>query len=428
LSGPPAPKAPRHVRASDLRAAARLATSATRGTTRIVEGVHQSVWRSMGLSGGARSERTRGLTGWVYRCVDGITSAVGLGIDTALARLEPLFGAMDAAPPQSPQRLAVLAALNGVIGDRLLADGNPLALPMTLQLDGHTLDPDRPAAAAAVGAKLLLLVHGLCMNDQQWQTWRKAPDGSLAPGLDHGQALAQAQGFTPLYLRYNTGRHVADNGRELSDLLQRLLAAWPEPVHELVVVAHSMGGLVTRSAVHQAQLRGQDWTARLTRIVFLGTPHHGAPLERAGSWIDQLLGSTRWSAPFARLARLRSSGITDLRHGRVRDDDGVGPDRFNSPSDTRRHLPLPTGVACLAVAATLAGRRSLLAERLLGDGLVPLRSALGQHDDPARSLAFGPHDQTIAYRTGHMQLLSDPAVGRAVAEWLARKSTADRPG
>jgi hypothetical protein len=189
-----------------------------------------------------------------------------------------------------------------------------------------------------------------------------------------------------------------------------------------------MGGLVTRSAVHQAQLRGQDWTARLTRIVFLGTPHHGAPLERAGSWIDQLLGSTRWSAPFARLARLRSSGITDLRHGRVRDDDGVGPDRFNSPSDTRRHLPLPTGVACLAVAATLAGRRSLLAERLLGDGLVPLRSALGQHDDPARSLAFGPHDQTIAYRTGHMQLLSDPGVGRAVAEWLARKSTADRPG
>jgi hypothetical protein len=399
-----------------------------RGTTRIVEGVHQSVWRSMGAPGGPQPDRTRGLTGWVYRCVEGITSAVGLGVDTALARLEPLFGAMDAAPPQSPQRLAVLAALNGVIGDRLLADGNPLALPMTLQLDGHTLDPDRPPAAAAVGAKLLLLVHGLCMNDQQWQTWREGPDGALEPGLDHGQALAQTQGFTPLYLRYNSGRHVADNGRDLSDLLQRLLAAWPMPVHELVVVAHSMGGLVTRSAVHQAQLRGQDWAERLTRIVFLGTPHHGAPLERAGSWIDQLLGSTRWSAPFARLARLRSCGITDLRHGRVRDDDSAGPDRFQSPSDNRRHLPLPAGIDCLAVAATLAGRRSLLAERLLGDGLVPLRSALGQHDDPARSLAFGRDDQTIAFRTGHLQLLSDPVVARTVSEWLAHKQVPGQPG
>jgi hypothetical protein len=427
VPGPASPKPPRHVRVSDLRAAARLATSATRGTTRIVEGVHQSVWRSMGAPGGPQPDRTRGLTGWVYRCVDGITSAVGLGIDTALARLEPLFGAMDCAPPQSPQRLAVLAALNGVIGDRLLADGNPLALPMTLHMEGHTLDPDRPPVAAAKGTKLLLLVHGLCMNDQQWQTWRKAPDGSLAPGLDHGQALAQDQGFTPLYLRYNSGRHVADNGHDLSDLLQRLLSAWPVPVSELVVVAHSMGGLVTRSAVHQAQLRGQDWAERLTRIVFLGTPHHGAPLERAGNWIDQLLGSTRWSAPFARLARLRSCGITDLRHGQVQADDSAGRDRFQRQSDKRRHLPLPDGIACLAVAATLAGHRSLVAERLLGDGLVPLRSALGQHDDPTRSLAFGPRDQAIAFRTGHLQLLSDPAVGRTVGEWLARQQAPGRP-
>ncbi|MCB2000721.1 MAG: alpha/beta hydrolase, partial [Rhodoferax sp.] len=265
-----------HVRPSDLRAAARLATQATLGTSGIVEGVHQSVWRTLGAPGGAQSDRTRGLTGLVYRCVNGITQAVGAGLDTALARLEPLLGAMDAAPADSTQRLAVLAALNGVIGDRLQADANPLALPMTLQFDGRTIDPDAPPPAGAVGGRLVLLVHGLCMNDRQWQTWRTAADGSLQPGLDHGQALAQAQGFTPLYLRYNTGRPICDNGRELSALLQRLLAAWPVPVDDLVVVAHSMGGLVTRSAVHQAQQAGQDWHQRLTRIVFLGTPHHGA--------------------------------------------------------------------------------------------------------------------------------------------------------
>jgi len=408
-----------HVRASDLRAAARLATTAALGTTRIVEGVHQSVWRTLGAPGGQPPDRTRGLTGLVYRCVNGLTQSLGTGLDSVLTRLEPLLGAMDAEPPQSPQRLAVVAALNGVIGDRLLADGSPLALPMTLQHNGKTLDTATPPPASDMGGKILLLVHGLCMNDLQWQTWRKAADGSLQPGLDHGQALAQAQGFTPLYLRYNTGRHVSDNGRDLSALLQRLLACWPVPVQELVVVAHSMGGLVTRSALHQATTSNQDWPARLTRIVFLGTPHHGAPLERAGNWVDRLLGGTPWSAPFARLAQLRSSGITDLRHGHLIEGDRSGRDRFLHHVDTRQPLPLPGRVACLAVAATLAGRRSLVAERLLGDGLVPLRSALGQHDEAARTLAFGPHDRLIAYRTGHLQLLSAAAVGRAVGDWLA---------
>ena len=410
----------RHVRASDLRAAARLATSATLGTTRIVEGVHQSVWRTMGVPGGKQPDQTRGLTALVYRCVTGITQAVGIGLDAALTRLEPLLDAMDSAPAESPQRLAVLAALNGVMGDRLLADGNPLALPMSLhRADGQALDPDAPVPGDTNG-KILLLVHGLCMNDRQWQTWRKAADGTLEQGLDHGQALALAQGFTPVYLRYNTGRHVSDNGRELSELLQKLCAAWPVPVRELVVVAHSMGGLVTRSAVHQGQQNEHDWTDPLTRIVFLGTPHHGAPLERAGNWVDHLLGSSPWSAPFSRLVRLRSSGITDLRHGNLVEEDGVDGDRFHRHADNRRPLPLPSGVACLAVAATLAGRRSLVADRLLGDGLVPLRSALGQHDDPARSLAFAAHDQAIAYRTGHMQLLGDLDVARTIGDWLAQ--------
>jgi len=408
-----------HARASDLRAVARLATQATRATTRIAEGVHQSVWRTLGATGGTPADRTQGLTGLVYRCVAGITQALGTGLDAALVRLEPLLDAIDTVPAESAQRLAVLAALNGVMGDRLLVDGNPLALPMSLHHDGQKIDPDRPNVATASG-KIVLLIHGLCMNDLQWQTWRKADDGSLQPGLDHGQALAQAQGFTPVYLRYNSGRHVSENGGDLSALLQRLVAAWPVPVCELVVIAHSMGGLVIRSAIHRAQLTEQAWVQPMTRIVFLGTPHHGAPMERAGNWVHHLLGCTPWSAPFARLARLRSSGITDLRHGSLTEDDWRGHDRFQRHGDTRRPLPLPVGVACLAVAATLAAKRSPVADHLLGDGLVPLRSALGQHDDPVRSLALGLHDQIVAHRTGHLQLLSDPGVGRQVGAWLAR--------
>jgi pimeloyl-ACP methyl ester carboxylesterase len=278
---------------------------------------------------------------------------------------------------------------------------------------GLDLDVDRPLVLPAARPRLLLMLHGLCMNDQQWT----AQHGGQA--INHGEALAQAMDATPLYLRYNTGRHIADNGRELADQLEALLRQWPVPVQDITLLGHSMGGLVARSAVHQAQRRQLAWPARLRGLVFLGTPHHGAPLERAGQWLHRLLGATPYTAPLAGLARLRSAGITDLRHGQVRGDDAAAHDRFAHTEDRRQPLPLPAGVACYAVAATTAGQRSRVADRLVGDGLVPLRSALGQHDDPAHRLAFDSTHQWVAYRTGHLELLSSPAVTAQLRHWLA---------
>ncbi len=145
--------------------------------------------------------------------------------------------------------------------------------------------------------KLLLLIHGLCMNDLQWQT---APQllpggakGARVPGVfDHGAELAAGLGYTPIYLRYNTGLHVSQNGRELAAQLEQLLIRWPTPVLELALVAHSMGGLVIRSPVECAREQSLRWPGHLKQLVFLGTPHHGAPLERAGNWVEVVLGST----------------------------------------------------------------------------------------------------------------------------------------
>jgi hypothetical protein len=134
--------------------------------------------------------------------------------------------------------------------------------------------------------------------------------------------------------------------------------------------------------------------------------------------VDLLLAATPFTAPFARLGKLRSAGITDLRHGHVQDADWQGRGRFDSPDDHRLPLPLPEGVACFTVAATLAGQRGLLAERLTGDGLVPLNSALGRHDDPARHLVFAKDSQRVVYRTGHLDLLSSPAVAAQLLAWL----------
>ena len=402
----------RHLRPSDLRAAAQLAAQATQGVINITEGVHQSVRRRLGLSSGASDEQASGLTGQIYQGIRGVAHIVGHGLDGALAALLPLVDNPADHPEASPAREAVLAALNGVLGDRLQSFGNPLAQAMELRQGGLAL-PLAPAALKAqlgeqASPHLLLLVHGLSMNDTQWRR----------SGHDHGEFLAQALGCTPVYLRYNTGLHTSTNGRELAMQLERLVAAWPVPLERITIVGHSMGGLVARSAVQVAREAGQRWPGLLRELVFLGTPHHGAPLERAGHGVDLLLASSSHTAPFARLGKIRSAGITDLRHGHVQDADWQGRDRFESADDHRVPLPLPEGVACFTVAATLAGQRGLLADRLTGDGLVPLRSALGQHDEPARRLVFAKDSQHIVYRTGHLDLLSSDKVAAQLLAWL----------
>jgi pimeloyl-ACP methyl ester carboxylesterase len=410
----------RHLRPSDLRAAAQLASQATQGVINITEGVHQSVRRRLGLSSGASDELASGLTGQIYRAVRGVTQLVGHGTDALLGALLPLLDDPATHPEASPQREAVLAALNGVLGDRLEAMHSPLAWPMALRYGGVSLAMNPPAALAAqlgsaASPHLVLMIHGLCMNDGQW---RRA-------GHDHGDHLAKALGCTPVYLRYNTGRHVSTNGRELARHLERLVAGWPVPLERITVIGHSMGGLVARSAVHAAREAGQRWPGLLRELVFLGTPHHGAPLERAGHGVDLLLAATPFTAPFTRLGKIRSEGITDLRHGDVVDADWQGHDRFASAEDHRMPLPLPEGVACFTVAATLAGQRGLLADRLTGDGLVPLRSALGQHEDPARKLIFARDSQHIVYRTGHLDLLSSPDVAARLLAWLGPVSRSE---
>jgi hypothetical protein len=392
---------------------AQLATQATAGVARIAEGVHQSVWSSLGVPGGKAPGQTRGITGLVYKSVHGVTRLLGKGVDTLLARLQPALDAAQAAPAGSPQRAAVLAALNGVMGDHLLESHNPLATPMTLRYQGEALNWQALAPMPDATGKVLLLIHGLCMNDLQWHTQQ---NGQV---VDHGRALAATLGYTPVYLRYNTGLHTSQNGHDLSNQLEQLLTHWPTPIKEITVLAHSMGGLLIRSAFYYARQDGLRWPGRLKNIVFLGTPHHGAPLERAGHGVDVLLAASPFTLPFTQLGMLRSAGITDLRHGHVLDDDWQGRGRFDSPHDHRVPLALPEGVACFTVAATLAPQRGLLADRLTGDGLVPLRSALGQHDEAARRLVFAKDSQRTVYRTGHLELLSSPVVAQQLVQWLA---------
>jgi pimeloyl-ACP methyl ester carboxylesterase len=253
-----------------------------------------------------------------------------------------------------------------------------------------------------------VLVHGLCVSDLQW----------TRQNHDHGAALAHELGYTPVYLSYNSGLHISLNGRAFAEALEALVAAWPAKIEDFVVIGHSMGGLVARSACAYGEEAGHAWRSRLKTLVFLGTPHHGAPLERLGAWVDVILGKVPYVAAFGRLGKIRSAGVTDLRYGNLMDEDWEGRDRFAREPDSRRPVPLPKGVACYAIAATTAKEAGGLKDRLVGDGLVPVASGLGHHKDTAKALKFPAARQWVASETGHLDLLSRRDVYERIAGWL----------
>lgn len=380
--------------------------------TRIAEELNFAVLDSLerGLParpGSSALQLTRNVTGLAYKTVHHLSQLAGNGTDLALRGMEALLGPNGEEQAQSVRRESALSILNGLIGDHLHTQKNPLALAMQMSHGDRVLEPNNPSTLPGASGKVLLQVHGLCMRDM------RQPGSALCA---HEELLVTELGYTAVSLRYNSGLPVSHNGRELAAQLECMLQQWPAEVEELTILAHSMGGLVVRSAVHHARQQSLQWPAQLKNIVFLGTPHHGAPLERAGNWIDALMKISPYTRPFGALGRLRSSGITDLRHGNVLDEDGSG---------VRSEVPLPQGVACYAVAA-VASRRNNRATRWMGDGLVPVQSALGQHGDSRQDLKFDSAAQYIAQGVNHMGLLSDPGVQRQIMRWLATERDQDR--
>ncbi len=404
------PKTTAVVSLSDVLGLGRLAADAAEGLAGLVEHMHASILDTPGLTPLTQGA-TGGVTRLVYRGVRGAFRLTGKGIGAGAALL-------DAKPDDSPVsrgREMAVAALNGVVGDHLAETGNPLALPMRFRREGRPLTLERSALSAAfpdATGKLAVLLHGLCMSDLQW----------TRQNHDHGSALGRDLGFMPVYLSYKSGLHVSVNGRAFAEALEALIAEWPVELEEFVVIGHSMGGLVARSACRYAEQTGHAWRKKLTKLVFLGAPHHGAPLERIGNWVDATLGRTPYVAAFGRLGKIRSAGVTDLRYGNLTDEDWQGRNRFDrEPHDQRLPVPLPAGVACYAIAATTAASPGSLKDRLVGDGLVPVTSALGRHKDPARALKFSADRQRIVSGTGHLDLLSRRDVYEQIARWLGER-------
>jgi pimeloyl-ACP methyl ester carboxylesterase len=319
------------------------------------------------------------------------------------------------------------AALNGLFGDALAERGSGLAIPLTFcTASGDPLPLDRQELERALpdaGARVCVLVHGLMSSETVWRM--------RDPRRSYGEQLAHDRGVTPVYVRYNTGRHISTNGRALAAGLQRLVRSWPVRVREIDLVGHSMGGLVIRSACHYAMGRATlvdrlrrrgPWTARVRRVVLLGVPNSGASLEV----IANLTSAALWSVPHP-VTRLigagldrRSDGIKDLRWGAVLDEDWHERDPSATERPERHRVRVPRRAEYLVVAGSLADEpdadRPVLVNRLLGDALVTAPSASGWLGDGEPAL-FPKVTVRLCPRVNHIALANHPDVYDQIADW-----------
>jgi triacylglycerol lipase len=310
-----------------------------------------------------------------------------------------------------------IALVNGAVGDRLHDRGSSLAISMRLF---HGREPwlleHPPITVPDARPRACLFVHGLMGSERAWRFGMSESDDRR---VDYAAALTEARDCTPIYVRYNSGRHISENGRALAEQLEQLHLAWPDAgFAELSIVSHSMGGLVTRSACHYGLEAGHGWVDRLARVFLLGVPSRGAPLEQLAHVTAFTLETiwNPWTKLIGKAINLRSAGIKDLRHGFVLDEDWrhVDLDRLAFPVPTKPRDPLH--VRWYVAAGTLGAGNSALG-RTLGDGLVRSGSARGWNFDLRARELLPPAEVREFESTSHIDLMNDPAVLAQMLEW-----------
>jgi pimeloyl-ACP methyl ester carboxylesterase len=382
-------------RPDELAALTRLTLDELGGAAAGIGQIHKAIAdRAFGVSGpGAAPAR---------RIHDEIARRVYGGLrlgSTAFGRAASI--AVAGRPPVSiaPRGAAIIAAIDGLIGDVLEREQSALAEPMSIRVGGRAVTADKVPDPCP---RVVVFLHGLMETEF---SWGRSPYGD------------RLEGWTPVYLRYNSGRHVSENGASLDELLSDLVAAWPVEVSEIALVGHSMGGLVARSACHRAVLRDASWVKTVRRVVSLGSPHMGAPLEQSVHYLSAALSALPETRPFGAFFRRRSGGIRDLRQGSLVDADWFGCDRDALRARACEEVPLLEGATHYFVSATITSDPRHPVGRLIGDCLVLVPSASGR--SRSRRLGFRDEDGLHIGGATHFALLRHPRVYEQLKTWLA---------
>jgi pimeloyl-ACP methyl ester carboxylesterase len=410
------------VHRTDIEAVGELAGEALAATGALVRDMHEGIAsRPFGALGPAAAPVRvlhDGIEKAVYAGVRGGLRGLARGAALAVAAAR----ATDDAPAYAatPRGSFTVGALNGAWGNHLADRRSPFAVEMSLRRGGADVPatPDGLAAAYPdATSRIAVFVHGLCGDDQ---CWRIFPLSGREPGRrTYGERLQDELSFTPVHLRYNTGRHISDNGRALAALLDELVTHWPDGVEELVLVGHSMGGLVARSACHYGEEGGHRWTTSVRHVFCLGSPHLGADLEKGANAVGWALGRLPETRGIANLLNTRSVGIKDLRYGACLEEDWCDCDPDEFLRDRCNEVPFLPDATYYFIGATLSEGPM---GQLLGDLLVRMPSASGRGNGTGRSIPFEvDHGYELA-GLNHFDLLNHPAVYEQIRAWLTRSA------
>ena len=413
------------MRADELRDAGALAGTVLGEIAELAQGVHQAVAaRLFGLTGAAAEP---------IRLLHDRIAALAYGSAKLGAQhLPPVAGVVagavrDPAAESAhdlPRARFVLGAISGFLGDRMAEQQPAIAPQMRMRLHSGALRhlPANLAADAAqsgdVTRRLAVFIHGLCETDLCWSFAAEKQWGDRT--CTYGSKLRDDDGWTPIYLNFNTGLRVSANARELAESLEELVGRWPVEVTDIALIGHSLGGLVARSAAHQADELRHEWRGRLRHVVGLGAPHLGAPLERFANWGTHRLGRLPETRPIATWLNRRSVGIKDMRYGALLEEDWLGHDPDELLQDRCTKATLLPGVLYSVASATLSREphglfaHDLLVQHSSAHGVGKIRSI---PFDPERTFHLGG-------RKHHFDLLADARVYNQVRSWLSRPTAA----
>jgi pimeloyl-ACP methyl ester carboxylesterase len=346
------------------------------------------------------------------------------------AKLENLKQQMEKTEEQWRQRWDTVAAkvkknsdrglsiVNGIVGDYLAEKGVPIAVQMAFYFNNQVVELTPKALHKTypdISGKICIMVHGLSCTESVWEL-------SSEPHTTYATLLADELGYTPMYVRYNTGLHISHNGQMLSQMIEELLAVYPVDVQEIVIITHSMGGLVTRSACYYGSLQDNPWTDYVRQLYFIGSPHLGADLEKFSNVVTNVLKAS--PLPYTRfvgeIINLRSAGIKDLRYGYVRDEDWQGQDPDDLLYNNKDTVPLLEGAEHYVITGTFHENADHPLSQFFGDALVRKYSATGQSDQPAHNLPFLPENHKEFTKIRHLKLAHSKQVYQQIAGWVNR--------
>jgi pimeloyl-ACP methyl ester carboxylesterase len=411
------------VRRTDIEALGELAGEALAGGGALIREMHEGIagrpFEILGPAAAPVRVIHDGVARAVYTGVRGGLRAAASGGARMAARGAPEDGPELGSAPRGSM---ALGALNGLYGNHLSGRHNGLGLQMQIRRQGRTVPPTRSGLSSAYPdctSRIVVFVHGLCETDEAWWIMTRNRDGVRR--RNYGERLQDELSFTPVYLRYNTGLRISENGRGLARLIDDLVTGWPVRIEEIVLVGHSMGGLVARSACHYAEKDGLPWTDVVRHVFCLGTPHLGADLEKGANVLGWALGKLPETRALAKVLNARSVGIKDLRYGSCVEEDWCDCDPDEFLRDRCQEVPFLPDASYYFIGATLS--RGPLGS-WLGDLLVRMPSASGRGNGKGRRIPFEVDNGHELTGLTHFHLLNHPAVYEQLRRWIVRRPAA----